>query len=319
MDSAQRRSPSPHPDASRTRITNQVALLVASSTSFLRRADLFNHFDTTLDEKRKGVVRWILYVLTNASPDLQHVSMARDTAIQIFDTYLVEALLQHPPLQDDPKFINSAAAVALSWGMRLHSDGPGALDLTGFKELDTYDGLHAFEKQMLATLFNAAGGTCMQPQMAPACFVCELLHLIEGTPTYHPSLPAVAESLIVDFWEHGESMLLAPSTIAVAAIIMAFSVLQLDCSDWLALVPDFCLYPLGDTTASAASPPPSSPSSSSSSSSTLPLPRPAVPPAIAHAFDVDCCLQCFSHVLTARRRALAASPPFPPLVVPTIR
>ena len=229
-------------------------------------------------------------VIANASPGPANgrnaaqtvaLSMARDSAVQIFDAYLVETMVDRPALQHDSKFITSVAAVALSWGMRLHHDGPGTLDLTGFKELDTLD-LVTFEKSMLETLLADNTSTySMQPQLVPASFVCELLHLIEGTAMHHVDMHAVTDSLITEFWEHHESMLFAPSTIAIAAIIMAFSVLQLDCTAWLQVVPDVVLHPLaglhGPTT-------------------------PAVPDANAQAFDVDLCLQCFSRVVMARGR-----------------
>ena len=36
------------------------------------------------------------------------------------------------------------------------------------------------------------------------------------------------------------SLRYAPSTIAIAAVVLSFSVLQLDCAAWLAAVPDCC-------------------------------------------------------------------------------
>ena len=36
-------------------------------------------------------------------------------------------------------------------------------------------------------------------------------------------------------------MLFAPSTIAIAALILSFSVLRQDCTDWLSSIPNFCL------------------------------------------------------------------------------
>ena len=42
-------------------------------------------------------------------------------------------------------------------------------------------------------------------------------------------------------------MLFAPSTIAIAALILSFSILRQDCTDWLSSIPNFCL-PLLDNT-----------------------------------------------------------------------
>lgn len=43
------------------------------------------------------------------------------------------------------------------------------------------------------------------------------------------------------FCAEPSSLLFAPSTIAIAALILSFSILRMDCTDWLRCIPNFCL------------------------------------------------------------------------------
>jgi hypothetical protein len=66
------------------------------------------------------------------------------------------------------------------------------------------------------------------------------------------------------------SLLFAPSTIAISALILSFSILHMDCSEWLSSLPNFCLH-FDDKTSSSNAP--------------------------DHRFyDIDCCLRSFKNI-----------------------
>ena len=54
-------------------------------------------------------------------------------------------------------------------------------------------------------------------------------------------LADTADMFIADFYCARRSMLFAPSTIAICALIISFSTLRMDCTPWLDCVPDVCL------------------------------------------------------------------------------
>jgi hypothetical protein len=54
-------------------------------------------------------------------------------------------------------------------------------------------------------------------------------------------LADTADIFIADFYCARRSMLFAPSTIAICALIISFSTLRMDCTPWLDCVPDVCL------------------------------------------------------------------------------
>lgn len=87
------------------------------------------------------------------------------------------------------------------------------------------------------------------------------------------------------------STLFAPSTIAISALILSFSILKVDCSDWLGSMPNFCLLPVHD--ASCIKSPDS------------------------RFFDIDECLGSFRNVLKscARYRQACQTPTTSPTCV----
>ena len=55
------------------------------------------------------------------------------------------------------------------------------------------------------------------------------------------TLIETADNFVAAFYCARRSMLFAPSTIAICALIISFSTLRMDCTPWLDCVPDICL------------------------------------------------------------------------------
>lgn len=73
-----------------------------------------------------------------------------------------------------------------------------------------------------------------------------------------------------------ESLQYAPSTIAIASLLLSFSKLHIDCSEWLCSLPDICLPPKDRS-----------------------LPHPVIDTALLSFLDADRCLLFFQQVYSA--------------------
>jgi hypothetical protein len=185
-------------------------------------------------------VRWIKEVagLSQMSPD------ARDTSVQIFDRYFGRHLQLDPGAFSDPEVFSTVAAVAVLLSSKFHESIP--LSMSSFATF-TPDTLSAVESKVLVTLeYNIA------PLATPASFIHHMLLLwpqIETVPSsFLASVSVVSCRLVGEFWESPSSCRYAPSTIALAALLLAFSSQRVDCSHWLLdCVPDACLPKEGNT------------------------------------------------------------------------
>ena len=176
--------------------------------------------------------------------------------------------------------------------------------MSSFKDFDLAE-LKIMESRVLCQLnFN------LTPQITPSGFVQELLHIWEqvnsvnsvdavdsAEDTNHScvvdknlvaAMSKVANGLIAEFWSEPSSLLYASSTIAVSAVILAFSILHLDCSDWLASVPNCCL-----PVPSLPVPTDSSPPSGDTAAIAANTPNTAN---VRQLLDVDACLVSFARV-----------------------
>lgn len=114
------------------------------------------------------------------------------------------------------------------------------------------------------------------PQATPASFVVKLLQLT-GTFLEHEKQEVIANNLIASFLEEPESLLFAPSTIAISALLFSFFHFQKDCTTWLSNLPDIIL-----------------PSPNNSSFTNIPKAERDL------LMDVDGCLQCFQKAMVSR-------------------
>ena len=189
---------------------------------------------------RTSVMGWLLTVCAT-----HHVSpLARDSSILILHSFFMTVLGKGEGSRlQDPVVVSHAAAIALTFGFKLH-ETKRTLHLSSFQQFDVAM-LKRFEAEMLLDL-----ASFLAPQVTPSTFVDELLGVWRpGAPdtadadgiALKTDLAAIATAMIGEFFTQPRAVLYAPSTVAIAALILAFSILQRDCADWLAAVPDACL------------------------------------------------------------------------------
>jgi hypothetical protein len=230
-------------------------------------------FDAEDHKHRVNSVRWII---NDVAHNYKLSTDARDQAIQILDAFLTSTKKLGTTM--DSRFVAYAAVTAITFSFKLN-ESARSLRLSSFKDFNLTE-LKEMELLILHQLaFN------LTPQITPAGFVHELLSIWDPTEgsnckndasaTIKTNLAKIADGLIAEFWLEQSSMLYAPSTIAISAIILAFSILHCDCSDWLASVPNFCL-PLPATNLSSSTPPQDA--------------------NVRRLLDVDACLVSFSRV-----------------------
>jgi len=111
------------------------------------------------------------------------------------------------------------------------------------------DDLVKFEYQMLTRLEYF-----IVPLASPVSFVRHLLHVGVLTDdvryTEEIALSKEAGVIIGHYWEGSESLLYSPSIIGFAALVIAFSKLNLQCRGWLDSLPDECFHCMSSTISS---------------------------------------------------------------------
>jgi hypothetical protein len=188
---------------------------------------------------RGHAVRWIKEVagLSQMSPD------ARDTSVQIFDRYFGRHLQLDSTAFNNPEVFSTVAAVAVLLSSKFHESCP--LSMSSFATF-TPETLSRVENDVLVMLdYNIV------PLATPTSFIHHMLLLwpqSETGPTgFLASVSAVSCRMVGEFWESPTSCRYAPSTIALAALLLAFSTHRVDCSRWLLeCVPDACM-PKGES------------------------------------------------------------------------
>lgn len=175
------------------------------------------------------------------SPQIAHLSAVsthcRDTAIEIFNRFLAITLVEDAKLLHDTLYLSLAAAASLILSSKVH-EGKANLTIAHFPHFSTED-LVAFERMMLIKI------ECKISALStPTAFIAKLLELWPDGGAHHV-LAAKADLFIAEFYEASESMFYAPSSLAISALLLSFSVLRMDCSHWLACIPDAC-FPRAD-------------------------------------------------------------------------
>lgn len=177
---------------------------------------------------RSKVIDWIKKTLGTDFSD------ERDTSIQIFDKVLLISFMEDENKLDDNYFMYHIAAASIIISCKLH-DIRTDISPSMFVAQFSTDELVNYEREILATTRCSISPLC-----TPSSFARHILHL-------HPvgydtdSLLRSVDTLISEFWEEPDSILFAPSTIAISALLISFSMLQIYCTTWLDSIPDFCL------------------------------------------------------------------------------
>lgn len=215
----------------------EMSKIVITETIGLTR---FSHV-ARVCQHRSNAVRWIRDVVA-----LSHVTVeCRDTSLQIFDRFLGICLAENKVLGHTDVALTAAVSVLLA--SKMHETRP--LSMTSFPHLKTSD-LIAFERLVTLKLNYS-----IFPLASPAAFIRDLVFVWSDGCSIkclkHEELIETANSFVGDFFEAQEAPHFAPSTIALAALLLSFSKLGLDCTNWLEHVPNICLpcpdHPIMDT------------------------------------------------------------------------
>lgn len=81
-------------------------------------------------------------------------------------------------------------------------------------------------------------GSRISPLCSPSSYLHFAVELCQGIAE-EDKLMKIANVLIGEFWEEASSLLFAPSTIAISAVIVALSVMNINCEAFLDKVPDY--------------------------------------------------------------------------------
>lgn len=146
----------------------------------------------------------------------------------------------------DSNCISIAAACAIILSSKMHDSPP--LRMCAFSHF-AVDDLIKFEYQMLTKLEYF-----IVPLASPASFVRHLLHVgaLDNDVGHQQELTLTREANIIIgyYWEGNESLIYSPSIIGFAALVIAFSKLNLQCRGWLDSLPDECFHRMSTTVSS---------------------------------------------------------------------
>ena len=196
--------------------------------------------DANLLEYRHKIIIWLKKVANTYNLN----SLIRDTSFQLFDTYLLNLSRNN---NDDTnsndtssndsmkqeRIISLAAISCILVSSKLHNYH-SVLALSNFHDFD-HDELVENQFEFLRIInFDIHVNT------TPAVCIEVLLSLWNCDDELRSSLKSKADIFVSEFHSLSVSMMFAPSTIAICAIILSFSTLRMDCSQWLNCVPDKC-------------------------------------------------------------------------------
>lgn len=184
------------------------------------------------DPHRLQAVQW----MKKTSAAYGFTAETRDLSVQLLDCFLMESLHRHPQSLANITVTLYAAATSLILASKLLEWHP--LSMSSFRHFPVAD-MAIFEKHFLKIInFDVS------PLTTPTSFA---LKFIRCWPA-HDKVPflllqEVVEKLIGKFWEVPESMSFNPSTVGLAALLLSFSQLRLDCTEMLAHLPAMCFTP----------------------------------------------------------------------------
>ena len=217
------------------------------------------------------MVTWIASVSTASGIGVE----TRDIGVQILDAFLSElhvSVLADPLKNNGVAIIGLAAAAAIILASKVHAHARALskhrlfstttracapqmheqrpLCVDNFPHFER-EQLLEFERRILVMI-----GFQIYPHATPSACVRHMLQLWSGpdadpdnhgspsTATADDAISALADYFIGHFLAVGsESLKYAPSTVAMAALLLSFSKLKMDCAAWLQRLPDECFPP----------------------------------------------------------------------------
>lgn len=174
---------------------------------------------------RVFAIDWIKKVLQGHAPEVFECS------VRIFDSYLLVKHREDPNILSDKNRVGfiSAAAMVLSSKL-MNSCNP--INPSFFRLFDFNDLVYV-EKKMLLDV-----GARASPLAMPSFF---LPHFVRRCAAFADCdrLLKHSTTLVSEFLENARSLLFAPSTIAIAAVVVALSLQKVECDAFLNALPNY--------------------------------------------------------------------------------
>ena len=164
----------------------------------------------------------------------------KHTCIQIFDRYMISFFLEENASSENSNFLSLTAAAAALIGTKIH-DSKRALSVESFPYFKVHDLVNC--ERLILEKINYD----IDPLQSPASFMKIMLDIWPGCVHRHNEIFREACDLVDAFWMTFESVQYSPMTIAVSALLLTFSKLKIDSSDWLRFLPSRCLTPIDGT------------------------------------------------------------------------
>jgi len=178
---------------------------------------------------RSYALEWIKKIL------VKEESRFVDMSIQVFDRFVCCVYANDHTALADTRFLSISAACSVILSLKLlDSQSRMRLNFSHFSSFKSED-MISFEVRIL----NVIHGSIF-PNCTPASFV---RLIVEHCPlsTNADAIINTADQLLRGYLEEPEFLLFAPSTIALTALVVSFSLHHVDCTAWLDSIPDFCL------------------------------------------------------------------------------
>lgn len=195
------------------------------------------HSSPNADHFRSTAIRW----MKEASKLAGISTEARDTSMQLFDRYMGLAQVTNIHVLEYNR-IQIVAAASILLSSKIHE--VKSLSPRNFPHIKAQD-LVKTEREILHMLQYL-----IFPSASPAMFIRLCIQLAPISDQQKGEIIFLADRLVGTLWEDPRATMYAPSTIGLAALIVALSNLGIDGGTWLTQIPSQCLLGVNDRTMS---------------------------------------------------------------------
>ena len=158
----------------------------------------------------------------------------RDTSIQVFDKFISLSMQTIDKVLLDRTYICFAAVCSILISSKVH-EGQSLLTVANFPHFLATE-VVAFERMLLSKIRYQ-----ITPLSTPSSFVRRLLALLPEHSSLHANILEQTNLFLSQFVENSDYVAFAPSTVAIAVLLLSFATWQIDCRLWLSRIPNNCL------------------------------------------------------------------------------
>jgi len=151
----------------------------------------------------------------------------------LFDKFLVENILTETYDLISEKYLSYAAACAVIISSKYH-DSKARFTISSFPCIQTND-LIEFERFFLKKI-----NYDIDPEQTSVFYIRQMLYIWPNSYELHNLLFQKATTLLASFQETYESTAYSSFIIAISLLLIAFSKLNIDSTDWLSCLPKCC-------------------------------------------------------------------------------